>query len=287
MYGPSARDCYTFCHDIYLHEYKALIREKIRKMGWDSLTDILTWQIQGMDMDKGSHMVVLVGPQPNNRTALMTGIVTDTVSQLLWEQDSKAQWRNHHQLFRTLLREPSAVGFCGRGLFEPAFHELCVGGGTFTIYQITAKCQKVNYEFTANHLNDCDSETLTLSSQTRKFFNRKSRIDSLLPNYYYQPTASNQPSYDSFIYDPNSHQISAFQVTVGKKHSLLSKGIFELRQLGQELKVCDLKIRIIMVVFENAQITFTIDKDLFDSEGLEVYILQVTEAQLYPTINSS
>jgi hypothetical protein len=266
-----------------------LIREEIDEMGlgWNSLTDILTWQMLGMDMDKGSHMVVLFGPQPDDRTAPMTGIVTDTVSQLLWEQDSKEQWRNYHQLFRTLLREPSAVGFCGRGLLEPAFHELCVGGGTFTIYQITAKCQEVNYKFTANNLNDCDSETLTLSSQTRKFFNRKSRIDSLLPNYYYQPTASNQSSYDSFIYDPNSHQISAFQVTVGKNHSLASKGDFELRKLGQRLEVGDLKIRIIVVVFENAQITFTIDKDLFDGEGLKVYILQVTEDQLYPTLNSS
>lgn len=58
-------------------------------MSWNSLTEILTWQTEGMEMDKGSHMVVLVGPQPNNRAAPRTGIVTDIVSQLLWERDSK------------------------------------------------------------------------------------------------------------------------------------------------------------------------------------------------------
>jgi hypothetical protein len=37
-----------------------------------------------------------------------------------------------------------------------------------------------------------------------------------------------------------------------------------------------------VVVSEDAQITFTIDEGLFDSEGLEVCVLQVTEDQLYP-----
>jgi len=254
-------------------------------MSWNSLTEILTWQTEGMEMDKGSYMVVLVGPQPNNRAAPMTGIVTDTVSQLLWERDSNEQWRNHHQLFKTLLQQPSALSFCGRGLFEPAFHELCVGGVTFTIYRMTDKCQKVNYEFTADHLNDCESETLTLSPQTRRFFNGKHPIDSLLPGHYYQPTSRNKASYDSFIYVPNSQQICAFQVTVGKKHGLSPKGVTELRQLWQRLQTDDLKIRIIVAVFENAQMTFTIDKGLFDSGGLEVYVLQVTEGQLYPSLN--
>jgi hypothetical protein len=143
-----------------------------------------------------------------------------------------------------------------------------------------------NSQLTAGHLNDCESKTLTLSPQTRCFFNRKHPIDSLLPGVYYQPTAPNHPSYDSFICVPNSHEIIAFQVTVGKRRGLASKGVTELHELWQQLGTGDLKIRIIVVVFENAEITFTTDQDLFNSGGLEVHVLQVTESQLNPSFNS-
>ena len=104
-------------------------------------------------------------------------------------------------------------------------------------------------------------------------------IDSLLPDYYYQPTAPNHPSYDSFIYDPISYQFSAFQVTVGKKHSLAPEGVTELRELGQRLEIGDLKIRIIVVVFGDAQV---VNEDLIDRLGPEAYTLKVTGNQLYP-----
>jgi hypothetical protein len=106
-------------------------------------------------------------------------------------------------------------------------------------------------------------------------------MDSLLANHYYQPTASNHPPYDSLIYDADSHRISAFQVAVGTERVLASKGARELGKLGQRLQIDDLKIRIIVVGFEDARVTYKIEKDLFDDLGLEVYALQVTEDQLY------
>jgi len=48
-----------------------------------------------------------------------------------------------------------------------------------------------------------------------------------------------------------------------KKQFLASKGVTELRELWQRLEIGDLKIRVIVVVLENAQIT--IDKGSFDS----------------------
>ena len=95
-------------------------------MSWSSFTEILTWNTdtEDIEMDNGSHTVVLVGPQPDDRTVPMTRIVTDTVSQYLWERDSTERWQNHLRLLMTLLKGPTARSFCGRGFFEPAFHEL-------------------------------------------------------------------------------------------------------------------------------------------------------------------
>jgi hypothetical protein len=78
-------------------------------MSWDLITEILTSHPADTRAVEGSHMVLLVEPQPENRTVPRTRIVTKTVSQLLWERDSDEQWRNHHKLFKTLLRLSGAM----------------------------------------------------------------------------------------------------------------------------------------------------------------------------------
>jgi hypothetical protein len=104
-----------------------MVRTKIQQMSWSSLTEILTWNTEYME---GSHRVVLVPPQPDDRTVPMTRIVTDTVGQLLWERDSKRALAKPPPSFHdfTSQQEPSTMSFCGRGLFKPAFHGLCVVG---------------------------------------------------------------------------------------------------------------------------------------------------------------
>ena len=253
-------------------------------MSWDSITELLTRQPGNIQMDQGSHMVILVQPQPGNRAVSMTTIVTSTVSQLLWERDSVKKWQNHHNLFKTLLREPSAQGFCG-SLFEPAFHDLCVRGAEFDLYPMTRqKGGKVNFTFKNTRPQSRD-ESISLkldNGQVRVFFGEKSPITSLLPNHYYQPISLNHPSYDSFVYDPDSHQISAFQATVAEMHNLVSTGVNALRDLGRELQINDLKIRIIVVGFGDAPVIYKIEKELFNSLSLKVYAIWVTESQLYP-----
>jgi hypothetical protein len=61
----------------------------------------------------------------------------------------------------------------------------------------------------------------------------------------------------------------------------VEKGVIGLRDLGKELKINDLKIRIILVVLEAIQVSYKIKKRFFHELGLEVYVLQVTEDQLY------
>jgi len=149
----------------------------------------------------------------------------------------------------------------------------------------------INYIFRNDQENDqrrnskfkTGSKTLKLRTQKLVFFDdEKNRIDDLLADHYYQPIAGNYPSYDSFVYDPNSHQISAFQVTTAEDHDLKPKGVDALNELGQRLGINNLKIRIIVVIFGGAQVTYKVPKGLIQSVGPDVYTLEVTEKQLYP-----
>jgi len=245
-------------------------------------------------MEEGSHKVLLVEPEPTNRKVSRTRIVTQTVGQLLWERDSGEKWGNHYKLTKTLLQLPGAEALCG-GFFEPAFHGMCTKGATLTIYPMTSRKAAINYIFRNDREKDQrrDSgpefrlETLVLNEQTGTFFDDGgNKISSLCADHYYQPITDNYPSYDSFVYDPESCQISAFWVTVAERHDFKSKGVTALYELGQRLRINNLKIRIIVAVFWDAEVTFEVPKGLIQSV-CGVYTLQVTEKQLYPMLFQS
>jgi len=256
-------------------------------MSWDVITEILTSHPADIKVEEGFHKALLVGPQPGNRAASMTSIISKTISQLLWERDSDEQWRNHRKLFKILLREPSTRAFGGL-LFEPAFHELCIRGATFKIHLMDRQQGSANYTFTnirprRQAGTKSGSKTLKLHRQVRFFFDEgENRITDLLPDNYYQPNTSNYPSIDSFVYDPKSRQISAFQVTLAEVHDLKLRGVNALRELAERHEIVDLRIRIIVVVLGGAQVALTIRRELYDSLPLQMYFLKVTENQLYP-----
>ena len=260
-------------------------------MSWDLITKILTTQLEPAEInaEEGSYKVLLVEPQPDNRAMSGTRIMTKTISQYLWQRDSVEKWRNHRKLFKTLLREADAKGLSGL-LFEPAFHSLCGRGATFTIYPMDHQLGPVHQTFTnvrpGNSGSDSTSEALVLNTETQFSFDDKNQITSLVGNRYYQPTTSNHPSFDSFVYDPNSRRINAFQVTTEDKHGLTSEGVTALCELGKRLHIPDLKIRIIVVVFGAAEVTFKIKKRLINSLDRDAYILELTENQLYSGIPS-
>jgi hypothetical protein len=131
----------------------------------------------------------------------------------------------------------------------------------------------VNYPLTT-------SEDLVLIPQTQVAFNCTNPIKSLLADHYYRPISGTQPSYDSFIYDPNPPRITGFQVTDGENHDLKPKGIHSLLNLAETLGVKDLKIRFVVVVPEGRQVRCPVQKTLID-HGMEMYTLEVTEDELY------
>jgi hypothetical protein len=131
-----------------------------------------------------------------------------------------------------------------------------------------------------------EPKNLELNLQGPFFFDyEKEQIKvTSLDDHYYQPTSSNYPSLDSFVYDRDSCQISAFQVTITEKHDFSPKGVTALRELGQRLRINNLKIRVIVVVFEGFEVVLNVEPTLFHSLDLQVYMLKVTENQLYPDL---
>ncbi len=284
-YGPSARNCYDYCNPDALHQYDMGVRGMIKAMSWDLILDILTSNAADITAEEGSHRVLLVGPQPNDRTTPRTTVVSKTVSQLLWARDSDEKWRNHRKLFNVLLREPITKGSSGI-LFEPAFHDLCIHGTTFTIYPMERRDGNLNYTFTIPDIRRVKGSKLKLKRQHRVVFGENHPISHLLANEYYQPTSPNYPSLDSFVYDPNSHQVNAFQATVGLEHDLKPGGVYALRDLGERQEIHDLKIRIIVVLFGDNGVTYRVNKVVYNTLRLQVFVLQVTENQLYSHTSS-
>ena len=196
-YGPSARDCYAFSGSV--SHYHRLVHDRVKNTAWDTITDILTARI---GMDDGSHKLILVRPSPTDRSSSSLSIITTTVGCLLHERDSDARWQNARKLYRTLRADPHSRSTAGK-LLEPPFHALCIKGTTFRLSLMNVKPGgRTQDTFTNDSANN--HEVLTLPPQQHVLFDREHPITTLNANHYYQPTHGTQPSYDSFVFNPDN-----------------------------------------------------------------------------------
>ncbi|KAF8343676.1 hypothetical protein F5887DRAFT_971604 [Amanita rubescens] len=168
-YGPSARDCYAFCESIPDY-YEYHIRDRVKKIAWDTVTDMLTARKDFAGLDDGSHKLILVRPlAPENRSSL---------PRLLHERDSDAQWQNARKLYKTLRADPYSRSTAGK-LLEPPFHALCMKGTSFRLSSMNVKPggRTLTNDSTNYHT------TLTLPPQPRIVFDREHPITTLLANH--------------------------------------------------------------------------------------------------------
>jgi hypothetical protein len=261
-------------------------------MSWELITEALTSDPTVVKMEEGSYKVILVQPHPDSRARSRTSIISGTISQLLWERDSNQMWQNHRKLFVTLLRTPDAKCFCGN-IFEPAFHALCIRDTTTTLrmYQMALKPSGTTF-FTFT-VPEPEPESgwveLELGRRLRFAFDKKDNPITSLDldaEHYYHPMVSNQPSLDSFVYDPDSDQVDLFQVPVAEAHDLVSTGVKDVHELGQRLGI-SLRIRIIVVLFGKAEVEYKVRRVFYDDWRLQVYVVRVSARQLYPNPNPS
>ena len=118
--------------------------------------------------------------------------------------------------------------------------------------------------------------TLALPSQSRIVFDREHPITT---NHYYQPTHGTQPSYDSFVFNPEQARFTVFQVTCGLSHPIRLKGINELIDLAAQLGVNDPTLDFVAVVPEGDVVELPVPKNRrFLSQ---MFCIEVTENELY------
>ena len=256
-------------------------------MGWDLITEALTSHPADVKMEEGSYKVILVQPHPDSRDLSRTTIISGAISQLLWDRDSDQQWQNHRKLFLTLLRIPDTKGLAAGKFFEPVFHALCTRDTTTTLKMCQMALKPGGTTWKNFTVPEPEPESgwveLHLGRRFRfAFDNQDNPITSLDAEHYYHPMASNYPSLDSFVYDPVSRQVDFFQVTVANSHDLVSKGVKDVRGVGERLKI-NLMIRIIVVLFGNAEVEFKVRKEFYDAWRLQVYVVRVSAGSLYPT----
>jgi hypothetical protein len=275
LYGPSARDCYAYCAD--LPSYRTIVRQKIQAMTWGTITNALTGKVDTLRLDEGSHKVILISPDPEDRENHLSRLVTKNVGGMVAEQDTNERWRNAHQLFHTMRLDVKTKSGSG-WLLEPPFHALCVKGATFTLYPMKLKPGgRTNDTFI--HSAYTTPESLVLPKQKRVVFDSRLPIERLESNTYYQPTHGSQPSFDSFIYDPAVPRITMFQVTDAESHLVKLLGISFILQLSNRLGLPVPELRFVAVVPAGDQVECVVPME----KGflLAMFCIEVTEAGLF------
>ena len=275
-YGPSARDCYAFC-ELIPYYYKHHIHGRVKSVAWNTVTDMLTARKDVVGLDDGSHKLILVRPSPTDRSSPSFSIITKTVARLLHERDSDARWQNARQLYRTLRADPHSRSTAGK-LLEPPFHALCMKGTSFRLSLMRVKPGGRTRDTFTNDSTDYHA-TLALPSQPRIVFDREHPITTLLANHYYQPTHGTQPSYDSFVFNPEQARFTVFQVTCGLTHPVRLKGINALIDLAAQLGVNDPTLDFVAVVPEGDRVEFPVPKNRRLLS--QMFCIEVTENELY------
>jgi hypothetical protein len=275
-YGPSARDCYAFC-ELIPYYFAHHIHDRVKDINWDTVTDVLTARKNVIGLDDGSHKLILVRPSPADHSSPSLSIITKTVARLLHERDSDARWQNARKLYRTLRADPNSKSTAGK-LLEPPFHALCMKGTSFRLSSMNVKPAGRTWDTFTNDSANYHA-TLTLPLQPRIVFDREHPITTLLANHYYQPTHGTQPSYDSFVFNPEEAKFTLFQVTCGLTHPVRLKGIKALIDLATQLGVNDPTLHFVAVVPEGNRVEFPVPKDRKFS--LHMLCIEVTEGELY------
>jgi len=253
-------------------------------MPWDTLTAALSRGISEISIEDGSHKVILVAPEAEDRFSARVTAVTRYVTGLLWDKDATARRQHLRQMYNTL----SLIPFLKAGtgvLFEHGFHRLCMKGNkAFTLRAMPKSTTgSVNHIFRTS--KSTPSGVLQLHPRKLFSFNSRKEILRLDTQQYYQPTIPNHPSFDSFIYEDqddqgtNSRRLIAFQMTIGGSHEIKSSGLRTLGDLGVEKGVKD--IRLVIVTSVGCEVTCTVERTTCDELRLQMYFLEVDEDELF------
>ncbi|KAG8907815.1 hypothetical protein FRB99_001988 [Tulasnella sp. 403] len=267
LYGPSAHDAYRSARQP--GQYKEALGSAI-----DDMTGKVIWKaVRNGNLDSGGlkelHKVFMVQPSPEG-DALPPGfsdrhekmsvlVVSRYVMDLLWEAHEGIIWRDFIKHFQTTLQDPTAKAFAGQ-IFEHAAHSVLSSGGKFQAFKMTDKVKQLNTHWKKS------AKTVELELQPcphHLFLNIN--LLELGSKRYYQPIASNNQTFDSFIYDNGSDSIMIlFQITVSHIHGVNEQGLHNIQEVRKK-QLAGTQLWYIVVIPRQQEITITMQCKFYEA----------------------
>ncbi|KAK7036602.1 hypothetical protein VNI00_011535 [Paramarasmius palmivorus] len=174
--------------------------------------------------------------------------------------------------FFFMLRCDTSLGATRGIVFENLAHEAIINRGKFEVRPVDLRSGHVvesgsKFNSLTNLLRESDLSPSLYSQHTRVAETRS-------PSCYYIPTESNNPTFDSFMVSHNNRCI-AFQMTVGRNHTLKEKGLnILMKRFGKV--VGGGKHQFVFVVPQGSEFRFPpLPGGSWDQE-FEFYILQLS-----------
>ncbi|KAG8897053.1 hypothetical protein FRB99_008484 [Tulasnella sp. 403] len=179
---------------------------------------------------------------------------------LLWEAHDGKMRDNLIKHFQTTLQDPTAKAFAGQ-IFERVVHSVLPGGGKFQAFKLTAEVKRSNMHWKKS------AETVELELQPRRchLFPDIKRLLELDSERYYQPIASNNRTFDSFVYDNGSESVVIlFQITVSHIHGVNEQGLRDIQEVRKK-QLAGARLRYIVVMPKQQEITITMLHSFYEA----------------------
>ncbi|TFK53206.1 hypothetical protein OE88DRAFT_1734147 [Heliocybe sulcata] len=260
-YGPSTRNAYIAASvgEDWEDQVAFDITTALSNLDLPKLRNLVS-QTSQLQMDENvSHHLLLVRPD-KRRHRVQVDVISEHILVLLLNTLSLSERQSMRAFFDLFVSVPQTKAAAGH-LLEWRMHDLLPKSRSWPVMKLGT-----NKKYCMNIYGDSDN-TLRIEPEDRRAevpdyqvlvickYSKGEQID--LAGKYYWPQARNEPTIDSFIYNPQDNVITAFQVTVSESHSVNSKGLEWLKSLraaapGSLAPAIDL-----VVISSNAQVALT------------------------------
>lgn len=236
-FGPNLRAIWKVL-DQGIVAVTASLTSAVQKLGPAAIEQLL----QGNSDENLTHSVIktvnVAGPPlPNDRRYLTVDaprdfIANSTVWRLIFVRLRQDKRNKMLDLVRNLFYYRESASYAGL-LFEGMVHDCLSDGGDFELRQLTPDPSKP-----ARFAIDASSVmTLQIKVKRQAVYASSTPVaDTLEPQTYYIPAATNNPTFDAFLFTTSTFAV-AFQMTLAATHSLKKSGLALLRQRIKSSKV--------------------------------------------------
>ena len=298
-YGTSANAAYANAANCCA--FDSLVSSRLKSTSIETIRRLLA-SPTGVTMDDDlSHLIIVARPDPTNRLRYTLDIATPFLTNALLEHLSQDDEQAALRLYWLFLTNSHTRHNAGN-MLEKAFKEQFPRGGEWPVTRMKMKRVPANNVWHADdnahmcylrlgHRGRVAEFSDTPANAPAKDFSladhqlSSTGIVDLKPGIFI-PTASNQASYDSFVFDDSNKAVVLFQVTIVLTHEILHTGLKRLPEdqiASTDLVVvtCPKKyegVRTITMKRDNTKDPKNSKEPIKNSEKINVYLLELTSA---------